>query len=291
MDKRTALVARHPSRRIVRSSAPVPFRAPSSSAAIEACARPRPARGEAFDDERLQELAESIRAQGVLQPLLVRPRATGEFTLVAGERRWRAAQRAGLHEVPVVVRGGRRQRRARDGPGREPAARATSTRSRRRRRSGRCARRPGTTQDQIAQKVGKGRPAVTNALRLLRLPEPVLELLRAGALSAGQARAAGGARRSSATGRAGRAGGRPGSRHARSRLWWAPVCRVTSRGARQRRWTPTPSPPRNGSPARYAPQSRSGGVASPVPCACTSICEDELMRLYDHLLSGKETAR
>ena len=84
-----------------------------------------------FDDARLDELAASIRAQGMIQPLVVRLRASGGYELIAGERRWRAAQRAGLHEVPVVVRDVAPTRGLRDGAGREPAARGPRTRSRR----------------------------------------------------------------------------------------------------------------------------------------------------------------
>lgn len=141
-----------------------------------------------FDEAGLDELAESIRAQGVVQPLVVSPDGQGGYTIVAGERRWRAAQRAGLETVPVVIREveGERQllelalvenlQRTDLNPVEEAEAyRALSEDF-------------GLTQDQVASRVGKGRPTVANALRLLRLASPVLELLRAGQLTAGQAR-------------------------------------------------------------------------------------------------------
>ena len=78
-----------------------------------------------FDDARLEELAASIRTQGIIQPLIVRARAGGGYELIAGERRWRAAQRAGLHEVPAVMRDVAPRAGVRDGAGREPAARGS----------------------------------------------------------------------------------------------------------------------------------------------------------------------
>lgn len=141
-----------------------------------------------FDDAGLDELAESIRAQGVIQPVVVTGRKTGGWTLVAGERRWRAAQRAGLTEVPAVVREVADDRellelalvenlqRADLNPIEEAEAYET------------LARRFGLSQEEIAARVGKARPTVTNALRLLKLPPEVADLVRDGRLSAGQAR-------------------------------------------------------------------------------------------------------
>jgi len=141
-----------------------------------------------FDEAALTELAESIAQHGVLQPLLVRPMPDGTYQLVAGERRWRAARQAGLNEVPVVVR----EMTDRDAAElalienlqREdlnPMEEAQGYRT--------LIETYGLTQEETAKAVNKSRPAVTNALRLLNLPEPVAELLSFGKLTAGHARA------------------------------------------------------------------------------------------------------
>jgi len=141
-----------------------------------------------FDDSGLEELAESIRAQGVIQPIVAVAAKGGGYTIVAGERRWRAAQRAGLAEVPVVVRevSGDQEllelalvenlQRADLNPVEEAEAYRTLQET------------FSLSQDDIAQRVGKARTTVTNTLRLLRLPEEVIDMLRDGRLSAGQAR-------------------------------------------------------------------------------------------------------
>lgn len=140
-----------------------------------------------FDDDALQELAASIAQHGVLQPLLVRPMPDGSYQLVAGERRWRASQLAGLTEVPVVVRDMNEQEAAElaliENLQREdlnPMEEALGYRT--------LMESYGMTQEQTAQVVNKSRPAVANALRLLHLPEAVTELVSSGALSAGHAR-------------------------------------------------------------------------------------------------------
>ena len=141
-----------------------------------------------FDETGLEELAESIRTQGVIQPIVVVPEKDGLHTIVAGERRWRAAQRAGLAEVPVVVRepAGDREllelalvenlQRTDLDPVEEAEAYRALTRS------------FGLTQQEVASRVGKARTTVSNTLRLLDLPQEVLDLLRDGTLTAGQAR-------------------------------------------------------------------------------------------------------
>lgn len=141
-----------------------------------------------FDEAGLEELAESIRAQGVIQPIVVAPEPGGGYLIVAGERRWRAAQRAGLHEVPVVLREVKGDlellelalvenlQRSDLDPIEEAEAYRTLQES------------FGKSQDEIAARVGKARPTVTNALRLLKLPAEVADLLRDGRLTAGQAR-------------------------------------------------------------------------------------------------------
>jgi ParB family transcriptional regulator, chromosome partitioning protein len=141
-----------------------------------------------FDDDRLGELAESIRVQGIIQPLVVRERGDGGYELVAGERRWRAAQRAGLHEVPVVVREVAPARAFEmalvENLQREdlnPIEEAEAYQ--------RLVAEFGYTQESLAARVGKDRSTVANALRLLRLPAAVRALVIAGRLGMGHARA------------------------------------------------------------------------------------------------------
>ncbi len=141
-----------------------------------------------FDEAALEELAQSIRQHGVLQPLLVRPLPGGDYQLVAGERRWRAARTAGLTEVPVVVK------ELSDTEAMElaiienlqredlnPIEEAEGLQA--------LADKCGYTQEEIAASVGKSRPAIANSLRLLRLPEEVRNMTREGVISAGHARA------------------------------------------------------------------------------------------------------
>jgi ParB family transcriptional regulator, chromosome partitioning protein len=141
-----------------------------------------------FDESRLEELTESIRAQGVIQPLLVRPNTDGSYTIVAGERRWRAAQRAGLAAVPVVVR-----EMSDDGQLLELALVENLQRDDLNAVEEADAYRElqekfALSQEEIGRRVGKSRATVANTLRLLQLPAAVLDLLRGGHLTAGQAR-------------------------------------------------------------------------------------------------------
>ena len=143
-----------------------------------------------FGETELEELAQSLRQKGVIQPLLVRPspKASGEYEIVAGERRWRAAQRAGLRELPVVVRPlddaevlqiaiVENVQRADLNPVEEALAyRALIDQY-------------GHTQDEVAEAVGKSRPHIANTLRLLNLPGEVQEHMVQGRLTAGHARA------------------------------------------------------------------------------------------------------
>jgi len=147
---------------------------------------------QSFDDEKMAELTASIREQGVLQPLLLRKSADG-YELVAGERRWRAARRAGLVTVPAVVRtvedrGSLEQAIVenlhRDDLNPLEAAAAFH----------RLMDDFGLTQHEVAVRVGRSRPAVANSLRLLQLPDVVQQLIMAGSLSAGHARALAGLR-------------------------------------------------------------------------------------------------
>lgn len=174
----------------------IPPAAPTTTAAPQGPARvlpiesvhPNPTQPRKyFDPDRLDELAASIREQGVLQPIVVRKSAEG-YEIVAGERRWRAAARAGLQEVPAVVREFSDSvalqvalveniQRADLDPLEEAEAYS------------RLIREYDMTQEQVGQAVGKSRSAVTNALRLLKLPEPVIAMLAQGQITAGHARA------------------------------------------------------------------------------------------------------
>ena len=141
-----------------------------------------------FDEEQLQALADSIAVHGVMQPLAVREVAGGYYQIIAGERRWRAARLAGLRDVPVVIMEAddkttmdlalieNLQRQDLN-----PVEEALGYRS--------LMEEYGLTQEETATRVGKSRPAVANALRLLSLCPQVLEMVRSGALTAGHARA------------------------------------------------------------------------------------------------------
>lgn len=141
-----------------------------------------------FDEEALAELAESIAEHGLIQPIIVKPETNGRYSIIAGERRWRACRIAGLYEVPVVIK---------DVDNRElmelalienlqredlnAVEEALGYRS--------LIESFGLTQEQVAKQMGKSRTAVTNALRLLNLNDEELQALRIGAISAGHARA------------------------------------------------------------------------------------------------------
>ncbi|MBO5687213.1 MAG: ParB/RepB/Spo0J family partition protein, partial [Alistipes sp.] len=141
-----------------------------------------------FDEEELHALSESMSIHGIIQPLTVRELSSGYYQIIAGERRWRAARMANLSEVPAIIV------EADDKKAMElalienlqrqdlnPVEEALGYRS--------LMEDFGLTQDDTAKQVGKSRPAVANALRLLNLPEAILEKLRDGAISAGHARA------------------------------------------------------------------------------------------------------
>jgi ParB family transcriptional regulator, chromosome partitioning protein len=141
-----------------------------------------------FDEAGLDELAESIRSQGIVQPLVVTPAGSG-YLIIAGERRWRAAQRAGLAEVPAVVR-------EVDGDGQvlelalvENLQRADLNAIEEAEAYRSLGQTFGLSHEQIGQRVGKSRAAVTNTLRLLKLPAEIQDMLRDGRLQAGQGRA------------------------------------------------------------------------------------------------------
>jgi ParB family chromosome partitioning protein len=141
-----------------------------------------------FDDDAIEELAASIRAQGVVQPLVVSPDADGTYFIIAGERRWRASRRAGLEQVPVVVRQVADERELLELALVENLQRSDLNALEEAEAYLALQEKFGLSQEDIASRVGKARTTVTNALRLLRLPEEVQELLREGRLTAGQAR-------------------------------------------------------------------------------------------------------
>lgn len=141
-----------------------------------------------FDQEALADLAESIRIHGIIQPLTVRRLSTGYYQIIAGERRWRAAKLAGLTEVPAVIMEaddrkvmelGLIENLQREDLNPAEEARGYQT----------LMEEYGLTQEQVAQQMGKSRPAIANTLRLLALPEDILKLVEEGQLSAGHARA------------------------------------------------------------------------------------------------------
>lgn len=141
-----------------------------------------------FNEKSLGELAASIEKNGVLQPLLVRPMSDGSYRLIAGERRWRAARMAGLHEVPVTIREMTDEEAGVfaliENLQREdlnPVEEARGIKS--------LIDAYGFTQEEAADRIGKSRTAVTNTLRLLKLPESLLQLLAEEKLSAGHCRA------------------------------------------------------------------------------------------------------
>ncbi len=143
---------------------------------------------ERFEEEALQELAASIEQYGLIQPVVVRKLPSGYYQIVAGERRWRASRLAGLTEIPVRVIQADDRRTAelalvenlqREDLNPIEEARGYQT----------LMKDYGLTQEETARSVGRSRPAVTNALRLLNLSAPVLKLVEEGSLSAGHARA------------------------------------------------------------------------------------------------------
>ena len=141
-----------------------------------------------FEEGALQDLADSIRTHGIIQPLTVRRLSSGYYQIIAGERRWRAAKLAGLSEVPAVIIEADDRKVMELGlienlqrEDLNPVEEANGYKV--------LVEEYGLTQEEVAQRVGKSRPTVANALRLLSLPDPVCALLEEGKLSAGHARA------------------------------------------------------------------------------------------------------
>jgi ParB family chromosome partitioning protein len=141
-----------------------------------------------FDPAALAELAASIRAQGLVQPIVVTPDGEAGYTIVAGERRWRAAQEAGLQQVPVVVQDVRDDRHLLELALVENLQRADLNAIEEALAFQSLQEEFGLGHEEIAARVGKSRPSISNSLRLLNLPAKVQELMRAGRLTAGQAR-------------------------------------------------------------------------------------------------------
>lgn len=141
-----------------------------------------------FDNDQLEELTNSIREKGVMQPLLVRPSDDPNiFEIIAGERRWRAAQKAGLHDVPVIVRDVG-DKEALELAIIENVQRADLNPLEEAMGYGQLIEQFDYTQQDLAQVIGKSRSHVANTLRLLRLPEDVREMVASGTLTAGHAR-------------------------------------------------------------------------------------------------------
>ena len=141
-----------------------------------------------FDEETLADLADSIRTHGIIQPLTVRRLSSGYYQIIAGERRWRAAKLAGLSEVPAVIIEADDRKVMELGlienlqrEDLNPMEEAMGYRT--------LMEEYGLTQEETAQRVGKSRPAVANALRLIALPDAIRHLVEEGQLSAGHARA------------------------------------------------------------------------------------------------------
>lgn len=141
-----------------------------------------------FDDEALQALADSIAASGVVQPLLVRKLSNNRYEIIAGERRWRAAQKAGVERVPVVVRDSDEADRLEvaliENMVREDLNPVEEARA--------CAALVedlGVTKEELGRRVGRSRPQISNLIRLLDLPDEVLGMLESGQLSEGHGRA------------------------------------------------------------------------------------------------------
>ncbi|HEY8584300.1 MAG TPA: ParB/RepB/Spo0J family partition protein, partial [Capillimicrobium sp.] len=141
-----------------------------------------------FDQEPLQALADSLRERGVLQPVLVRPVAGGTYEIVAGERRWRAAQIAELETIPALIRP-REDAQALEAALIENMAREDLNPVEEARACAALVEELGLTREEVGRRVGRSRVAVSNLLRLLDLPDEALELLEAGDLSEGHGRA------------------------------------------------------------------------------------------------------
>lgn len=193
-DKRRPALGRGMAALLSNAPAPVPTSAAVAAAGkallalpIEAIERSPDQPRKRFDEARLEELAASIREHGVVEPILVR-RQGGRYRIVAGERRWRAAQRAGLKEIPALVREATPAQAFQIALV-ENVQRADLNAIEEAEAYQALVDEHGLTQEQVSEKVGKERSTVANALRLLRLPADVREAVREGRLEMGHARA------------------------------------------------------------------------------------------------------
>jgi ParB family transcriptional regulator, chromosome partitioning protein len=189
-DRRRPALGRGMAALLANAAAPAPVAAPGRavlSLPLEAIERSPDQPRKHFDEAALEELAASIRAHGLVEPILVR-RDGSRYRIVAGERRWRAAQRAGMKEIPAILREAtdaeafelalvENIQRADLNPIEEAEAFAA------------LVEEHGLTQEQLAERVGKERSTIANALRLLRLPEDTRDAVREGRLEMGHARA------------------------------------------------------------------------------------------------------
>lgn len=245
-----------------------------------------------FDEHALAELAESIRKHGVLQPLLVSEDSTGGYVVIAGERRWRAARAAGLKTVPAVIR---ERLDARDGLAlalveniqRRDLSALEEARAFEHLRS-----EHGLSHAEIAEQVGRDRSTVANALRLLRLPEAIQELVESGRLSAGHGRALlvfddeemrlDWARRAANEGLSVREIERAAAENKKK----------SGENGRKKKSRPTKDPNlvsaeeelslRLGAPVEIRPRSNGGGSV-----VINCVQADELMRVFDLLMGGE----
>jgi ParB family chromosome partitioning protein len=240
-----------------------------------------------FDEAGLEALAASLKDDGVLQPIMVRPSAGGRFEIVAGERRWRAAQRAGLLKVPAMVRDVPDDRRLElaliENLQREelnPIEEAQAYRS--------LLDEFGWTQAELAAKVGRQRTTVANSLRLLGLPKAVQDRVRAGAISMGHARALAGLEdaklQAEIAGRIEREG--LSVRQVESLATRRPATAVPAAPAKERRRDPNVVAAEDalqrtlGTRVRIVERAKGGTIE------VTYHGSEELMRLYDLLAKG-----
>jgi ParB family chromosome partitioning protein len=186
-----------------------------------------------FEQEALQALADSLRERGVLQPVLVRPLPGGTYEIVAGERRWRAAQIAGLETIPALVRA-REDAQALEIALIENMAREDLNPVEEARACAALVEELGLTREEVGRRVGRSRVAISNLLRLLDLPDEALELLEAGDLSEGHGRALLLA--------ADHADRRALARSAVAEGWSVRTLEARAREASQRRAVPAPRP-------------------------------------------------
>ncbi len=208
-----------------------------------------------FDPDELQALADSISTQGLLQPVLVRPRPGGRYEIVAGERRWRASQIAGQETIPAIVRE-RTNAETLEAALVENMARADLTPIEEARACAGLVEELGLSREEVAQRVGRSRSAVSNLIRLLDLPDEVIELLEDGELTRAMAAPCSSRPISPIVdGSPARPSRRPGACERSSG--------VLAPAAPANRSDPPPSPPRPSRPPITSPPPRTSPTSSP----------------------------